>query len=1204
MISLKESPEPLSEASWKQPPILARSDAYETLLREIERYANKETNGRSFLIAGHRGSGKTTMVRWAVHESQRRAMEAASGEKWKLWPMFIPLHGPDLFNAVEADKPRPPATASAEPAETGGDAIEATGAGGEPEEAKNGAVMAAVLRVLAKSLHRALVDEMGRQFRRHVEAQTLMDGSRKAEWLELAAHLEQDLDHAPELATLRSHWRRVGALDSGVLGAGRGEWAKKLTVGQGTRELVAMASAIEAFQLVAGQLTGVDTQTRNAVLDQVSEFGLKPVIQDLLKPLLTVLAGGLLGMGALVQGKDPLVAALLGLGTALGTALTLGITSKMTRTTTRNSNRVFTWDTSIASLDRMLPVLVERMVQAGLAPIFVIDELDKVDKLDVAMGDLITHLKHFVTERAFFCFLCDRAYFETIAATGRQGQYSKEFTFFSDRLFIHYLPDQLHKHLRQILVRTQPASAPSEPAAAMARTAVTAAPATPPTPVRTDEDRDYEFLCTVLLQGSYGSPIALRRRLLAFTDSKSEYILAPGEIRNSPGYQLRAFMQFAVEEALKESHLRQRLQQDPQFSRFVLDALYYPARRWGEAGEPFDASGDALKRHLAERLDSGEGPGDRSGEQEEAVLPVSQASWQLLQRCLLDLIEALKNPSAFMSRFPRERVEDFNADILGPYLLPTDEPEKWWWRVDPFGREVPLPAKPTPEPESPPATAVMVPGVSMTMDGEEAQPAPVIGTIVPDGSPGIETLQVPKMEGMAGLSVPPLLKGFANIAPIPELKIARSVHAPATPPTPPASAPVAPPVAAPGPDEEARFQDAKRAADWIEAVCAELEAFGPDIDPGALAERYRILDLSPPWSSVIPAIGRVAAPGARRDQLKDEIATVLFYESMLRRRGQPLRRALLLAIGISRNQLYGSPGRGMGAGLAAVSRILSLGKLSLETGDKFLQNVVEELWKALSAETRQKFEPALRVAAEDLPQWLKALAGLVERGGDMLWQQAFGGRSIYTTEAYQRWTEAFKGTSFGYQSVFEPKLDDFRLALMGPAPVAFLDDLTLDELWRLANTSDPELTAAVYAFLGVGPKLRPRQKREGEQVLFLGPSGGDFFGWRACAKHAVCLVAGDPSSIDRVVYNMQSHFRPTLVLAHTALPFGGPGTGWPLLDTYYREGVPIFRITASEQLRVDTQGTGNNLLQAPSLEEAIDLARAFTAASKAPPPAP
>src|SRR4051812_47965491 len=105
MIRLNEKAEPLTEASWdkEKAPFLAESDAFRTLLREIKRYANRETAGRSFLIAGHRGSGKTTAVRMAV----QRAQEEARKGGLKLWPMLISLHGPDILDAENADRPRP-----------------------------------------------------------------------------------------------------------------------------------------------------------------------------------------------------------------------------------------------------------------------------------------------------------------------------------------------------------------------------------------------------------------------------------------------------------------------------------------------------------------------------------------------------------------------------------------------------------------------------------------------------------------------------------------------------------------------------------------------------------------------------------------------------------------------------------------------------------------------------------------------------------------------------------------------------------------------------------------------------------------------------------------------------------------------------------------------------------------------------------------
>ena len=57
------------------------------------RYCDGEVTGRSFLIAGHRGAGKTTMVSnahlQAVREAGRRIRAAR--------PLIVWLHGPSLF---------------------------------------------------------------------------------------------------------------------------------------------------------------------------------------------------------------------------------------------------------------------------------------------------------------------------------------------------------------------------------------------------------------------------------------------------------------------------------------------------------------------------------------------------------------------------------------------------------------------------------------------------------------------------------------------------------------------------------------------------------------------------------------------------------------------------------------------------------------------------------------------------------------------------------------------------------------------------------------------------------------------------------------------------------------------------------------------------------------------------------------------------
>src|SRR5271170_5014290 len=65
-IGIVEPPEPLSQASAaKEEPILIGSDAVRLVQHELTRYCYGGVNGRSFLIAGHRGAGKTTIVQSA-----------------------------------------------------------------------------------------------------------------------------------------------------------------------------------------------------------------------------------------------------------------------------------------------------------------------------------------------------------------------------------------------------------------------------------------------------------------------------------------------------------------------------------------------------------------------------------------------------------------------------------------------------------------------------------------------------------------------------------------------------------------------------------------------------------------------------------------------------------------------------------------------------------------------------------------------------------------------------------------------------------------------------------------------------------------------------------------------------------------------------------------------------------------------------------
>jgi hypothetical protein len=76
---------------------VAKSQAYHRLCRELVRYATGKVSGRSFLIAGHRGAGKTTVVLKAIEDTQAKFVSGPAR------PIPVRLNGPDLLPRFERD---------------------------------------------------------------------------------------------------------------------------------------------------------------------------------------------------------------------------------------------------------------------------------------------------------------------------------------------------------------------------------------------------------------------------------------------------------------------------------------------------------------------------------------------------------------------------------------------------------------------------------------------------------------------------------------------------------------------------------------------------------------------------------------------------------------------------------------------------------------------------------------------------------------------------------------------------------------------------------------------------------------------------------------------------------------------------------------------------------------------------------------------
>src|SRR5260221_13205372 len=80
----------------------ARSLAAQRIADEMEQYALDQIAGRSFLAAGHRGSGKTSAVNNAVSEVSSRLSSSVPGMAGTLSLHIadVRLHGPDLIAPI------------------------------------------------------------------------------------------------------------------------------------------------------------------------------------------------------------------------------------------------------------------------------------------------------------------------------------------------------------------------------------------------------------------------------------------------------------------------------------------------------------------------------------------------------------------------------------------------------------------------------------------------------------------------------------------------------------------------------------------------------------------------------------------------------------------------------------------------------------------------------------------------------------------------------------------------------------------------------------------------------------------------------------------------------------------------------------------------------------------------------------------------
>jgi hypothetical protein len=420
--------------------------------------------------------------------------------------------------------------------------------------------------------------------------------------MELAAAFEYEVHECPPPMRLRDYWARLNVLGAGVLrppsAVFRPTQASKTS--QGVRELVALSGVCEAFRRISGNFEKSDSQIEDAVSELKAELASDANGKSLIPALASLVTGGLIGGGLAIHGEGPAAATGAGLAATLGSALLLKWSISRSHSRALKREYRFFFDTSIATLDRVLPVLLERLLDAGLAPIFVVDELDKVDDLSDRIFGMVRHLKKLVAESAFFCFLTDRSYFEEMRRRGERRAYPIEYSYFTHRLFVTYRADDFHVYLGRLLNEPIPTPAATSPQDAGRVSPAVSVPV------------EYPLLRYFLLRRSEMHALELHRLVTSLRDEKGTLTLSSNDLRTRMMYRIDVALQLGIEIVLDDDDLQDRIRGEPEFQRLVHDALLYPVRQWREGALDIDLDDARItdfRAHLLGRMNRSEASG-------------------------------------------------------------------------------------------------------------------------------------------------------------------------------------------------------------------------------------------------------------------------------------------------------------------------------------------------------------------------------------------------------------------------------------------------------------------------------------------------------------------------------------------------------------------------------------------------------------------
>jgi hypothetical protein len=258
-------------------------------------------------------------------------------------------------------------------------------------------------------------------------------------------------------------------------------------------------------------------------------------------------------------------AALAGVVTAIASMATLNYSRTLSRESTLKEEVTFIPRLNVSTLVHRVPLLLLRLRQAGIAPVFYVDELDKVKNLSKPLSALASYLKFVCADSAFFCFLTDRAYLAETFRINRERTNAVQRTIFTNQLYVHYGTSSMYEFLDQVIQ-----------------------------PVNRAGDADAQALRYVLMHRSRMLFSELYSELSLLKNSDGSLMMAREDPMKVPVHRFHLVVQLAIEYMLTDQLLADRINRDPDFTQTIYDALFYPTYRWYAGEQEIDCSPEAL----------------------------------------------------------------------------------------------------------------------------------------------------------------------------------------------------------------------------------------------------------------------------------------------------------------------------------------------------------------------------------------------------------------------------------------------------------------------------------------------------------------------------------------------------------------------------------------------------------------------------------